>query len=49
MIRFRALLIACGYPDANDCDALRRDPAFKMALDRLPELARFLATAFQFR
>jgi len=37
MIRFRALLIACGYPDANDCDALRRDPAFKMALDRLPE------------
>ena len=24
MIRFRALLIACGYPDANDCDALRR-------------------------
>ena len=36
MIRFRALLIACGYPDANDCDALRRDPAFKMALGRLP-------------
>jgi Transposase DDE domain group 1 len=36
MIRFRALLIACGYPDANDCDALRRDPAFKMAVDRLP-------------
>src|SRR5580693_2776798 len=37
MIRFRALLIACGYPDANDCDALRRDPAFKMAVGRLPE------------
>jgi len=37
MIRFRALLIACGYPDANDCDALRRDPAFKMAIGRLPE------------
>jgi hypothetical protein len=36
MIRFRALLIACGYPDANDCDALRRDPVFKMAVDRLP-------------
>jgi hypothetical protein len=27
MIRFRALLIAAGYPDANDCDALRSDPA----------------------
>jgi hypothetical protein len=37
MIRFRVLLIAAGYPDANDCDALRRDPAFKMALDRAPE------------
>ncbi len=23
MIRFRLLLIAAGYPDANDCDALR--------------------------
>src|SRR5450432_3006204 len=37
MIRFRALLIACGYPDGNDCDTLRRDPAFKMAVGRLPE------------
>jgi hypothetical protein len=37
MIRFRALLIAAGYPDANDCDALRTDPAFKMAVGRLPE------------
>jgi hypothetical protein len=37
MIRFRVLLIAAGYPDANDCDALRTDPAFKMALGRLPE------------
>ena len=27
MIRFRALLIAAGYEDANDCDALRADPA----------------------
>jgi hypothetical protein len=36
MIRFRVLLIAAGYPDANDCDALRSDPAFKMALGRLP-------------
>jgi hypothetical protein len=37
MIRYRALLIAAGYPDANDCDALRDDPAFKMAVGRLPE------------
>jgi hypothetical protein len=37
MIRFRALLIAAGYEDANDCDALRGDPAFKMAVGRLPE------------
>src|ERR687885_66727 len=37
MIRFRVLLVAAGYPDANDCDALRADPAFKMAVGRLPE------------
>src|SRR5919199_500602 len=37
MIRFRALLIAAGYPDGNDCDALKSDSAFKMAVGRLPE------------
>src|ERR671912_470391 len=37
MIRFRALLIAAGYEDANDCDGLRADPAFKMAVGRAPE------------
>src|SRR3954452_21882650 len=37
MIRFRVLLIAAGYPDANDCDHLRSDPAFKMGLGRAPE------------
>ena len=37
MIRFRVLLIAAGYPDADDCDALRTDPAFKMAIGRAPE------------
>jgi Transposase DDE domain group 1 len=37
MIRFRALLIAAGYPDGNDCNALRRDPAFKMAVGQRPE------------
>src|SRR3954465_2152823 len=37
MIRFRVLLIAAGYPDTNDCDSLRADPAFKMAVGRAPE------------
>src|SRR5918995_3094918 len=37
MIRFRVLLIAAGYPDANGCDTLRADPTFKMALGRAPE------------
>ena len=37
MIRYRALLIAAGYPDGNDCAALKSDPAFKMAVGRLPE------------
>lgn len=37
MIRFRALLIAAGYADANDCEALRTDPAVKLAVGRLPE------------
>src|SRR5918911_3323705 len=37
VIRFRVRLIAAGYPDADDCDALRIDPAFKMAVGRLPE------------
>src|SRR3954454_15805424 len=44
MIRFRVLLIAAGYPDANDCDALRTDPAFKMALGRAPESGRNLCS-----
>jgi hypothetical protein len=36
IIRFRLLLIAAGYEDGNDADALRRDPVFKMALERPP-------------
>src|SRR3954469_15348866 len=36
ILRFRTLAIAAGYPDGNDCDVLRDDPAFKMALDRPP-------------
>ena len=30
-------MIACGYPDADDLDDLRKDPAFKLACGRLPE------------
>jgi hypothetical protein len=44
MIRYRALLIAAGYPDGNDCDALRSDPAFKMAVGRLPESGKDLCS-----
>lgn len=37
MLRFRMLAIACGYEDADDCDALRCDPLFKLAVGRAPE------------
>src|SRR5215208_3349816 len=46
MIRYRALLIAAGYPDGNDCDALKSDPAFKMAVGRLPESGADLCSHF---
>jgi Transposase DDE domain group 1 len=36
IIRFRLMMIAAGYEDANDAGELRRDPAFKMALDLAP-------------
>src|SRR5580693_1259512 len=44
MIRYRALLIAAGYPDGNDCDALKSDPTFKMAVGRLPESGEALCS-----
>jgi hypothetical protein len=31
------LAIGCGYPDGNDFDRLRFDPAFKLACGRLPD------------
>lgn len=37
MLRLRMFAIAAGYEDANDCNTLRRDPVFKMAVGRLPE------------
>ena len=36
MIRARVFAIASGYEDCDDLDALRIDPAFKMACGRLP-------------
>lgn len=36
ILRARVLAIAAGYEDANDLDALRHDPAFKMALGKAP-------------
>lgn len=38
------LAIAAGYEDADDLDALRHDPAFKMALGKAPEAALGLAS-----
>ena len=44
MIRFRALMIAAGYEDANDCDALRATPSSRWPLAAcrrpLPNCAR---------
>ncbi len=37
MLRFRMFAIACGYEDADDCDDLRADPLFKLAVGRAPE------------
>ena len=44
LLRERVLAIACGYPDGNDLDDLRADPAFKMACGRLPESGIDLAS-----
>ena len=37
MMRARMFAIACGHEDCDDLDALRFDPAFKLACGRLPE------------
>ena len=34
MLRLRMFAIAAGYEDANDCNKLRDDPVFKMAVGR---------------
>ena len=44
MLRFRMFAIACGYEDADDCDDLRSDPLFKVAVGRTPESGRDLCS-----
>ena len=44
MLRFCMFAIACGYEDADDCDALRTDPLFKLAVGRAPESGRALCS-----
>ena len=44
MLRFRMFAIACGYEDADDCDDLRGDPLFKLAVGRAPESGRDLCS-----
>ena len=44
ILRARVFALACGYPDADDLDHLRQDPAFKLACGRLPESGAALAS-----
>jgi hypothetical protein len=44
MLRFRMFAIAAGYEDADDCDALRQDPIFKLATGRGPETGAALCS-----
>jgi hypothetical protein len=44
VLRARMFAIGCGYPDGNDLDWLRSDPAFKLACGRLPETGKDLAS-----
>lgn len=37
MLRLRMFAIAAGYEDADDCDQLRDDPVFKLAVGHAPE------------
>jgi hypothetical protein len=44
ILRERIFAIACDWPDGNDLDALRADPAFKVARGRLPSSGPDLAS-----
>ena len=48
LLKQRVLQITAGYEDANDANALRHDPIFKLLLDRLPETGAPLAQPFQY-
>lgn len=40
----RVYQIACGYPDANDSNTLRHDPAMQLAVDQVPDRQAPLAS-----
>ena len=44
ILRARVFAIACGYEDADDLDALRDDPGFRLALGKLPDSGAGLAS-----
>ena len=44
LLRARMLAIGCGYPDGNDLNWLRSDPAFKLACGRLPDTGKDLCS-----
>ncbi|MDE2623641.1 MAG: IS1380 family transposase [Betaproteobacteria bacterium] len=44
ILRARIFAICCGYEDADDLDALRDDPAFRLALGKLPRSGPGLAS-----
>jgi hypothetical protein len=44
ILRARMFAIACGYEDADDPDALRDDPGFRLALGKLPGAGTGLAS-----
>ena len=44
LLRQRAYQIACGYEDASDANSLRHDPAFQLALGRVPDDTAALAS-----
>ena len=44
ILRAGVLAIACGYPDVDDLDDLRKDPAFELACGRLLESGDDLAS-----
>lgn len=44
ILRARVLAIACGHEDADDLDALRDDPGFRLALGKLPGSGAGLAS-----